>query len=102
MSTKRLVQLNAAGEAAGGLAAYRAAALPPDRQAEEHARLLRAVRGVVAQGLTDRQRQVVGLYYYDNLTMAAIARQLNVNKSTVCRILQAARRRIERHLNCLL
>ena len=56
--------------------------------------LARALR----QDITDRQRLYLQLYYDQGLTMPQIARQLGVNKSTVCRTLARGRRRLYRCL----
>lgn len=52
------------------------------------------LREGVSRCLTPRQRQVVELYYYKQLTMTQIAEQLGVNPSTVSRHLKAARGRL--------
>ena len=44
--------------------------------------------------LTGRQREVLLLYYLDQLTMQQVAERLDVNRSTVCRTLQRARERL--------
>ena len=45
--------------------------------------------------LTEKQRRVVQLYYFDNLTVTAIAKKLSVNKSTVSRTLHRALDKLE-------
>lgn len=45
--------------------------------------------------LTPKQWEYVRLYYFEGLTQPAIAARLEVNKSTVCRELSFARKRLE-------
>ena len=54
----------------------------------------KALQEVVAQDLTQRQKQFVVLYYYDNHTMDEIADLCGVNVSTVSRTLRRARNNI--------
>ena len=48
--------------------------------------------------LTGRQREVLLLYYLDQLTMQQVAERLDVNRSTVCRTLQRGEARLRRCL----
>ena len=48
------------------------------------------------QELTAKQRQVIRLCVFEGLSVSQAALQLNVNKSTVSRHLQNAKRRLER------
>lgn len=54
----------------------------------------RALREVVSEELTERQKQLIVLYYYENNTMAEIAEICEVNVSTVSRTLRRARKNI--------
>ena len=65
---------------------------------EQLSRLRRNLPLAVRQELTPRQRQMVTLYYAQGRTMAQIARQLGVSRSTVSRTLSRARSRLYRHL----
>lgn len=56
------------------------------------------VRMAVERELTERQRQCVELYYFQGMTMERTARELGLNKATVCRHLQKARGRVQRVL----
>ncbi len=63
----------------------------PDETAEEPQALLDSVesRRLLAQAisqLTDRDRVVVSLYYFENLTLAEIGRVLGVTESRVCQL----------------
>ncbi|MBR1659595.1 MAG: sigma-70 family RNA polymerase sigma factor [Oscillospiraceae bacterium] len=52
----------------------------------------------IREELTERQRQMVGMYYLEQHTMRDIALTLGLNQSTVSRTLAAARRRLRRCL----
>lgn len=56
------------------------------------------LRIAVETELTPRQRQLVGMYYVDQLLMTDIASRLGVNVSTVSRTLARARTRLKRAL----
>ena len=57
------------------------------RQREEYRRFL--YRAIKTQ-LTQRQKQVVMMHFFDGLTLTEIAKQMCVNKSTVSRTLSRA------------
>jgi RNA polymerase sigma factor (sigma-70 family) len=61
-------------------------------------RLKRNLSHALRQDITERQRQYMTLYYGQNMSMEAIARQLGVNKSTVSRTLKRGRQRLYRCL----
>lgn len=50
------------------------------------------------EDLTARQRQIVHLHFYENLSVSEIARQLEVNPSSVSRCLSRAQLRLHRVL----
>lgn len=56
------------------------------------------VHSVMQRELTERQRYAVEQYYLENKTLAQIAAECGVNKSTVCRTLQRAEKRLRRYL----
>ena len=58
----------------------------------------RRVRRVIEEELTEVQREVLMAYYFGDLTETEIARQRGVNKSTVCRTLHRAERRLRMFL----
>lgn len=62
------------------------------RQREEYCKFI--YRAIKTQ-LTARQRQMIELYYIDNLRMYQIAEELHVNKGTVSRAIKVARKRLE-------
>ena len=60
---------------------------------------LQRVRRVIAEELTDTQREMLTAYYFQELTMTQIARDRGVNKSTVCRTIHRAENKLRRFLN---
>ena len=69
----------------------------PDNN-EQMERLRRNLCLARQQVLTDRQRQVLELYYDRGLTMGQIAINLHLNRSTISRTLQRAKDRLYRCL----
>ncbi len=65
--------------------------LPPSIQRE---RMLRVIR----EELTENQRSVLVDYYFRELTIPEIAKNMGVNKSTVCRTLHRAENRVKRFM----
>ena len=61
-------------------------------------RLRRNLRKARRQELTDRQAQVLAMYYDEGLSVTAIARELVLCKSTVSRTLRRGRERLKRYL----
>lgn len=61
-------------------------------------RLRRNLRRAREAELTDRQRQMLELYYDQRLPVTEIARRLGVHSSTVSRTLERARQRLRRCL----
>ena len=53
---------------------------------------------VIREELTEKQRQTLLAYYFQELTITQIARQQGVNKSTVCRTLHRAEEKLRRYL----
>ncbi len=63
----------------------------------EHLKIAgRALRDAIENELTDRQREVVLLYYFEKMTMREVGETLGIDSSTVSRTLGRARRRIAR------
>ena len=56
---------------------------------------LRRLRRVIEAELTPRQKQTLTAYYFQQQTIPEIAREQGVNKSTVCRTLHRAERRLQ-------
>lgn len=88
-------------EAKGGqwladLASWERESAPDNREQLE--RLHRNLRLARQQALTDRQRQMLELYYDQGLTMGQIALKLNLNRSTVSRTLSRAKDKLYRCL----
>ena len=59
---------------------------------------LKRVKRVIQEELTPLQREVLLAYYFQELTMEQIARERNVNKSTICRTLHRAEEKLRRYL----
>ena len=59
---------------------------------------LRRVKKVLENELTDAQRRTLIAYYFRQMTMAQIAEEQGVNKSTVCRTLHRAEAKMRRCL----
>ena len=60
--------------------------------------LPRALRLSLDEDLTSRQRQLVRMYYIDQMLMADIAEELGIDVSTVSRTLKRARARLRQSL----
>ncbi len=54
------------------------------------------LRAALERELTDRQKECVRLYFFQGLTEEEAGRLLGVSKSTVCRHLQKAKKRLKR------
>lgn len=65
---------------------------------EQMTRLRRNLRLARERELTERQREMVALYYDQGMTMPQIAERLGVKRSTVSRTLRRARDRLHRFL----
>ena len=59
---------------------------------------LKRVQRVIREELTPLQRYSLLAYYFENQTMAQIARDRGVNKSTICRTLHRAEENLRRYL----
>ncbi|MBQ2668943.1 MAG: sigma-70 family RNA polymerase sigma factor [Clostridia bacterium] len=75
------------------LAAMDVSAETNRRQRQEAFRILHIA---IEKELTPRQRDCLLLYYRDQLTMQAIARELGLTKGTVCKHIQKATDRLKR------
>lgn len=70
----------------------------PTSNSEQLETIRRALRDAIANELTPRQREVLVMRYYDGLSGCAIAEQLGINPSTVCRTLRRAQERIRKNM----
>ena len=59
---------------------------------------LKRVQRVIREELTELQREALLAYYFQEKTMAQIAQERGVNKSTVCRTLHRAEEKLRRYL----
>lgn len=77
--------------AAGGAAPPSLADSLPDTAAEDpvtamESRETRRLLAEAVEGLAERDRTIVGLYYFENLTLAEIGKVLGVTESRVCQL----------------
>ena len=59
---------------------------------------LKRVQRVIQGELTELQRHTLVAYYFQEQTLAQIAEERGVNKSTVCRTLKRAEDKLRRYL----
>ena len=59
---------------------------------------LQRMRRVIDNELTEKQRRAVLGYYVERKNMPALAREFGVSKSTICRTIQRAEKRLKRCL----
>lgn len=59
---------------------------------------LKRMQRVIREELTDLQRETLMAYYFQEKTLAQIAADRGVNKSTVCRTLHRAEEKLRRFL----
>ncbi len=59
---------------------------------------VKRVQRVIREELTELQRYTLTAYYFQQQTLAQIARDRGVNKSTVCRTLKRAEDKLRRYL----
>lgn len=61
---------------------------------EKHRLMLKIMRSIIEHELTERQREMIALYYFKGLNIPEIADLLKVNRSTVSRTISRGRRNI--------
>lgn len=59
---------------------------------------LRRLRNVIRETLSERQRTIFEGVYLEGRTLTSLARELGLNKSTVCRTFHRAERIVRMHL----
>ena len=59
---------------------------------------LKRIQRVMQEELTELQREALLAYYFQEKTLAQIAEDRGVNKSTVCRTLHRAEEKLRRYL----
>ncbi len=59
---------------------------------------MRRLRRVIREELTELQRDTLVAYYFQRQSLTQIARDRNVNKSTVCRTLHRAEQKLRKFL----
>ena len=55
---------------------------------------LQRIRRVIEQELTQKQREIILAYYFQDKSIPDIAAERGIHKSSVCRCLQRAERRV--------
>ncbi len=63
---------------------------------EKRIRMKRFVDLAIKLALTDRQKQIIEMYYIENKKMPEIAQSLGINKSTVLRTLRTAEQKLKK------
>lgn len=56
------------------------------------------IRKVIEQELTQKQREIILAYYFQDKSIPQIAQERGIHKSSVCRCLQRAEARVRRCL----
>ena len=64
----------------------------------ERQRQTQRLRRIIQGELTETQRRVLQGHYYENKTITQLAREMQVNKSSVCRTLQRAQKKLRQFL----
>lgn len=64
---------------------------------EETARMLQITKQIIETRLSNRQRQIVQMHFYEAKRCCDIAKELGVNRSTVSRTLSRALKNIKRY-----
>ena len=70
---------------------YEGPRLPPGTQ-------MQRLRRVIERELTQTQREIILAYYFQDKTIPQIAAERGVQKSSVCRCLKRAEKRVRRSL----
>ena len=65
----------------------------------EHRKLLKIMSKIISSELTDKQKECLVMYYYENLNICQIAHELNIDKSTASRHVSRAKFKIKRLLS---
>ena len=65
---------------------------------KNRSRLMKNLSAAIGEELTDRQMQMIKLYYLDGLNMPEVARTLGVCVSTVSRTIGRGKKRLQRCL----
>lgn len=56
--------------------------------------MIKILRNIIENELSERQRHMIGLYYFSRMNIPEIAEKLGVNRSTVSRTISRGRRNI--------
>ena len=83
---------------AADMAVYSRQMSETNTNSSELSRLKRNLLRALQEDVTDRQRQVLLLYYAEGMNMREIGEQIGVDKSTVSRTIKRGERRLQRCL----
>ena len=61
---------------------------------DKHRLMIKIMRNIIENELSERQRQMISLYYFSRMNIPEIAEMLGVNRSTVSRTISRGRRNI--------
>lgn len=70
---------------------YEGPRLPPNIQ-------MQRIRRVIEQELTQKQREIIIAYYFQDKNIPQIAAERGIHKSSVCRCLRRAEQRVRMYL----
>lgn len=70
----------------------------PESNSCQHSLMIKVMRNVIENELSQRQRQMITLYYFQKMNIPEIAEMLGVNRSTVSRTISRGRRNIMERL----
>lgn len=63
--------------------------------AQDISKMKKILSLALKDALTDKQRECITMYYYENLKMKEIAKKLSVSPSTVTRHIKAGKKRLK-------
>ncbi len=59
-----------------------------------HSLMLKIMNNIIENDLTDRQKQMITMYYFQHMNISEIAGKLGVNRSTVSRTISRGRKNL--------
>ncbi len=71
---------------------------PTENNSEVRRLAKKAMKKIIEEQLTARQKQILVLYYFEDVDMPTISEMLGINVSTVSRTLKYARNNLLRYL----
>ncbi|MBD5145068.1 MAG: sigma-70 family RNA polymerase sigma factor [Ruminococcus sp.] len=64
----------------------------------KHSLMLKIMNSIIENDLTERQRQMITMYYFQHIDIPEIADKLGVNRSTVSRTISRGRKNIAKKM----